>query len=339
MTLQGDWDETETANAITSIFGYNENSSEGGDERSSAIPWILDDWFHADNRQNPWPSDRENTLGTKSLKEYDDNFPNFRIKTAVEIGFDTDDGQSISNHEVQMVDENLEDPSTLSPITLEGEPDEPYNPFRNEFDDYDDEYEDDYLPANVKGPSTTKDTVNVENDAGDIIEGVRGSIILGGNDPYLVKLKADAVPLDDLTSEDVPRNVDRFYDEIPSFYAFLDFVFMADGTKLARVWDASRYPGHALYVGGEYRDERPFRDGSEWTPRGSVQRAFTAFAIESQIDGVTPFGDPGYFGYENTFDVFGFGDHPVMTYRESGSSLSASTVENTHSEPLFPPLP
>jgi hypothetical protein len=318
MTLQGDWDETETANAITSIFGYNENSSEGGDERSSAIPWILDDWFHADNRQNPWPSDRENTLGTKSLKEYDDNFPNFRIKTAVEIGFDTDDGQSISNHEVQMVDENLEDPSTLSPITLEGEPDEPYNPFRNEFDDYDDEYEDDYLPANVKGPSTTKDTVNVENDAGDIIEGVRGSIILGGNDPYLVKLKADAVPLDDLTSEDVPRNVDRFYDEIPSFYAFLDFVFMADGTKLARVWDASRYPGHALYVGGEYRDERPFRDGSEWTPRGSVQRAFTAFAIESQIDGVTPFGDPGYFGYENTFDVFGFGDHPVMTYRESG---------------------
>jgi hypothetical protein len=88
MTLQGDWDETETANAITSIFGYNENSSEGGDERSSAIPWILDDWFHADNRQNPWPSDRENTLGTKSLKEYDDNFPNFRIKTAVEIGFD-----------------------------------------------------------------------------------------------------------------------------------------------------------------------------------------------------------------------------------------------------------
>lgn len=338
MTLQGDWDETGTANVVTSIFGYNENSSEtDGYARNSAIPVFLDEWFHGDNRQEPWPNDRSNTLGSKSLEEYSDSFPNFRIKTAVEIGFDTTDGQTISDYEVQMEDPNLEDPSTLSPITLEGGSDEPYNPFRNEFDHYDDEYDGDYHPANAKGPLTTQDTVTVDNDAGDPVDGVRGSIILGGNDPYLVKLKTDAVPLDDVTSEDVPRAVNRYYDEIPSFYAFLDFVFMADGTKLVRVWDVSRYPGHALYVGGQYRDERSFQDGTEWT-RDGIGQAFAAFATESLVPGLTPFGDPGAFGYEESFQL-GFGKHPMMIHRQDGTNLLAATVEDELSEPLFPPLP
>lgn len=338
MTLQQGWDETETANVITSIFGYNENSSEsGGDERNSAVPVFLDEWFHGDNRQEPWPNDRTTSTGTKSLEEYSDSFPNFRIKTAVEIGFDTD-GQTISDYEVQMADENLEDPSTLAPITLEGGSDEGYNPFRSTFDHYDDEYDGDYHPANAKGPLTDEegpDTVTVDG-----IEGVRGAIILGGNDPYLVKLREDGTPFSEITSEDVPRDVNRYYDAVPSFYAFLDFVFMADGTTLARVWDVSRYPAHALYIGGQYRDKRAFRDGREWTPTGAAQQAFSAFAIESQIPGATPFGDPGHLGYADSFDVFGFfGNHPVMTYRQGGTSLAVQTVENNLSEPLVPTRP
>lgn len=330
MTLQQGWDKTETANVVTSIFGYNENSSEtDGHVRNSAIPVFLDEWFHGDNRQEPWPNGRTNSLGTKSLEEYSDLFPNYRIKTAVEIGFDTD-GQTISSYEVQMAT-----PSELSPITLEGGQNEPANPFRNQFDHYDGDKE--FHKANKKGPLTTQKVVTVNNDTGDTFEGVRGSIIFGGNDPYLVKLKADAVPLDDVTSKDVPRAVNRYYDEIPSFYAFLDFVFMADGAKLARVWDVSRYPGHALYVGGQYRDERPFRDGTEWR-RDGIGQAFAAFATEGLIPGFTPFGDPGAFGYEDSFQL-GFGDHPVMDYGIGGSNLTVEKVENTLSEPLFPPNP
>jgi len=76
-----------------------------------------------------------------------------------------------------------------------------------------------------------------------------------------------------------------------------------------------------------------------WTRRGIGQQAFGAFAIESQIPGATPFGDSGTLGYADSFRLLGFANHPVMTYTESGTSLSASTVENDLSEPLVPPRP
>lgn len=115
--------------------------------------------------------------------------------------------------------------------------------------------------------------------------------------------------------------------------------FVADSTKLARVWDVSRYPAHALYVGEEYRSKRAFRDGREWARRGIGQQAFSTFATESQIHGATPFGDPGELGYADSFRLLGFGNHPAMTYRQGGTSLSVQTVENTLSEPLVPPRP
>lgn len=116
-------------------------------------------------------------------------------------------------------------------------------------------------------------------------------------------------------------------------------VFVADGTRFARVWDVSRYPAHALYVGGQYRAKRDFRDGHEWLPTGNFQRAFGAFAIESLVPGLTPFGDPGAFGYENAFDVLGFGIHPEMIHRESGTNLLASAVEDKYAGPLVPSTP
>lgn len=127
--------------------------------------------------------------------------------------------------------------------------------------------------------------------------------------------------------------------DITRLFILLKLVFMADGTKLVRDWDVSRYPGHALYVGGKYRDERPFREGTEWTRGGLGQSAFSVFAIESLVPQFTPFDDPGAFGYgyENGFQL-GFGDHPVMDYGVSGSNLTAEKVENTLSDPLFPPL-
>ncbi|QIO25364.1 hypothetical protein [Haloarcula sp. JP-L23] len=57
--------KTETANVVTKIFGYDENA----DLRSSAIPWIFDEWFHGDFTTNR-PDDLATALGTKSLEEY-----------------------------------------------------------------------------------------------------------------------------------------------------------------------------------------------------------------------------------------------------------------------------
>jgi hypothetical protein len=323
LPLQPGWDKTEKAYVVTSIFGYNENSREvGGKARNSAIPSHLDGMFHGDFRQDR-PDDLSSTLGTKSLEEYTDSFPNYRIKTAVEIGFDTD-GQTISSYEVQMAD-----PSTLSPITLEGGEDET-NPFRSTFD-YDGTQ--DFLNANQKGPLTTEQKV----DPIDGIEGVRSSIIFGGNDPYLVNLKSDGEPLTAIISSSIPSTLLIYYLQITSFYAFLDFVFMADGTKVVRAWDASYYPAHALYVGGIKRDQNPFRENIEWTVDGPIweDNAFWTFAREGNTPGLTPFDAFGSFLYKDRFQD-GAGPHPAMRYIDDGTNLSALTVEDTLSEPLFP---
>jgi len=321
MTLQSGWDETETANVVTMIFGYNEN----GEPRNSAIPIFLDAMFHGDFRVNR-PNSRSNALGNKSLEEYSQPFPNYRIRTAVEIGFNTD-GQTIpeSEYEVQM-----EDPSELSPITLEGGPDDPDNPFRTTFD-YDGS--DDYLDANQKGPHTRQQRIDPING----IDGVRGSIILGANDAYLANFKSDGRALSSLLPGAQPGALTLFFLQITSFYAFVDFVFMADGTKLIRVWDASVYPAHALYVGGIKEDQNTFREGIEWTVNGPIETnaAFNIFAAEGNTPGLTPFDRLGSVGYRSSFRD-GYGDHPMLVYTEDGANLLASTVENELPNPLFP---
>ncbi len=46
----------------------------------------------------------------------------------------------------------------------------------------------------------------------------------------------------------------------------------------------------------------------------------------------------GSLGYANLFRS-GLGDHPLLFHNENGAILSALTVENTLSDPLFPSLP
>lgn len=327
MTLQQDWQNEENANVVTSIFGYNENEN----LRHSAIPWEFDEWFHGDFKVNR-PGDLSSALGSKPLEEYAESFPDYRINSVVEIGFDAD-GQTISDYEVQTTDPN--DSSTsggLSPVTLEGGSDEPANPFRNEYN-YDGSKN--YLDATVKGPHSKYQKVGPI----DGIEGIRGSIILGGSDPYLEKAKKDIESLAGLTSGNVPAVISQFFSHVTTFYSFLDFVFMADGTKLVRVWDASVYPAHALYVGGTKQDQNTFREGIEWTVDGPVleNHAFAQFGIEGNSVGLTPFDQFGSFLYQVNF-TDGFGPHPVMIHTTDGASLQASTVENTLEGPLFPDL-
>jgi hypothetical protein len=321
---------SETANVVTTLFGYNENE----DLRSSAIPWLFDEWFHGDFKTNR-PDNLSDARGTKTLEEYDSStnpFPAFRINSVIEISFDTSDGQTISNPTAEMTDPNESNsPGGLSPITLEGASDEPDNPFRTTLD-YDGS--DDFLDATPKGPHTAQKKVDPIGDSD--IEGYRASIILGGSDPYLQRMKEDGVTLADLVGADVPAIVVDYLTHVATFYSFLDFVFMADGTKLVRVWDASVYPAHALYVGGTKRDQNAFREGVEWVQQGPVSEheAFRNFGLEANSLGFTPFDQFGSWGYRSRFSA-GVGPHPVMDYELDGNQLSADTVRNQLSKPLF----
>jgi len=318
---------TETANVVTTLFGYNENE----DPSSSAIPWPFDEWFHGDFTTSR-PDSLSNALGTKQLEEYSQSFPDYRINSVVEIGFDTD-GQTISNPNVNTTNPNdSNSPGGLSAVTLEGASDEPYNPFRDTLN-YDGS--DDYLDATVKGPYTAQEKVGPIGDSG--VEGYRASIILGGSDPYLQRMKEDGVMLADLVDVDIPAFVVDFMAHVTTFYSFLDFVFMADGTKLVRVWDASVYPAHALYVSGSKEDQNVFQEGIEWVQQGpaSEHEAFLRFGAEGNTLGTTPFDQFGSWGYKSLFDA-GSGPHPVMQDSDPGSTLSVDTVESEFPDPLFP---
>lgn len=143
----------------------------------------MDEWFHGD-----FDTVREESLsnatGMKTLEEYDSStnpFPAFRINSAIKISFDTSDGQTISNPTVEMtVPGESNSPGRVSPVTLEGASDEEANPFRNEYD-YDGS--ENHRDATVKGPH--KETEQVDPISG--VEGYRGSLILGGSDPLLMK--------------------------------------------------------------------------------------------------------------------------------------------------------
>jgi hypothetical protein len=128
---------------------------------------------------------------------------------------------------------------------------------------------------------------------------------------------------------------------VATFYSFIDFAYMADGTKVVTVWDASVYPAHALYVGGVYRDQNLFRKGQEWVETGYAWEhgAFVQFGWDANTDSATPFDQGGAFTYGENFGLIdgfrtGWGDHPVMTYVEKGTSLSGN--ENEFDNPMFP---
>jgi hypothetical protein len=113
---------------------------------------------------------------------------------------------------------------------------------------------------------------------------------------------------------------------------------MADGTKVVRIWDASAYPAHALYVGGTWVDENEFDEGDEWITQGpaSEHKAFTQFSKEAQFPGYTPFDQAGSFLYRRLISA-GDSPYPIAEYLESGDSLDADSVTNSESTPQFPP--
>lgn len=323
--LNSNWDKTEQVNGVTTIFGYDENA----DPTDSAIPWVFDDWFHGDERTDR-PAKFSDAMVDKTppLEEYpNETFPAWRMNSQLDIGFNTPDGKTISGWEFAT------DSSDMAVVTLE---EEGTNPFRNLLDHYDDkEPGENYHLATVKAHSARKKLDAPING----VEGVRGSFIYGGSDPYLTKAKerADlALIIADLPTP-VPSLAVDYLTHVATFYTFIDFVFMADGTKLVRMWDASPYPAHALYLGGAKVDQNVFREGIEWNTDSYLDHpAFLHFGIEANTPGLTPFDQFGSFGYRHGWDE-GWGATPVGTGQQNGALLTAAEVGDALPDPLFPP--
>ena len=89
-------------------------------------------------------------------------------------------------------------------------------------------------------------------------------------------------------------------------------MFMADGTKLVRMWDTSRYPAHTLYMNGVKEGRNEFVQGIQWTTDEYLSNeAFENFGREEHVPGLTLFDQLGSLGYRGGSD-----DHPVAVAQE-----------------------
>ncbi|WP_276249198.1 hypothetical protein [Haladaptatus sp. YSMS36] len=65
---------------------------------------------------------------------------------------------------------------------------------------------------------------------------------------------------------------------------------LTNDSTLRRVWEASVYPTHALYVGGSWVDENDFDEDDEWVIQGPVSQrdAFNRLGAEASFTPYTP---------------------------------------------------
>lgn len=101
---------------------------------------------------------------------------------------------------------------------------------------------------------------------------------------------------------------------------------MADGTKVTRMLDASRYPKHYLYLDGNKSDETAFEPGEHWEENQDLNFRFGQWVAESQ-DQRTPFlTKKGYEKWWNS--IFSYGPHPVLDGSKNGDVLTAEQVKS-----------
>ncbi|QSW97769.1 hypothetical protein [Haloterrigena alkaliphila] len=332
-----------SATTVTLLPGHSENSSADGDALDSAMPDYdgksLDAWFVAD-AVTDLPDDLETVREMrKHLPEYDEGLRQYRLANEIELSFSTPDGRTLVEPSVALETNADERPSYVG---VEGEPGEE-NVVRDiiERDDLDWFDGKDKLPADVSNKRFESDAVREEVDG---VEGVRASVVFGGTDTYIEIMREKFYELGpveflETTGMDVEA-VPAFVVQPPTMYTFLELAAMADGTTLARAWDASPYPKHYLYVDERKRDETEFEEGSrlsggEWRQNENANERFGQWALEEQ-DLRTPFSPHTRAGYEQYVDhASSFGPFPAMAHGEDGDELTASDVAS-ELPPLFP---
>ena len=74
----------------------------------------------------------------------------------------------------------------------------------------------------------------------------------------------------------------------PNIFTFAELTVLADGRRFVRLWDASMFPRHALYLDGLRRDSTEL----EYQPRQLYNANFIAFLAEASTRLVTPYYAP-----------------------------------------------
>ncbi|MGQ3413037.1 hypothetical protein ACT4ML_12335 [Natrinema sp. LN54] len=336
-------DRAASATTVTLLPGHSENSSEGGDSLNSAMPDYggksLDAWFVAD-AVTDLPDDLEAVREMrKHLPEYDEGLRQYRLANEIDLSFATPDGRTLVEPSVALETNADERPSY---VAVEGEPGEE-NVVRDiiERDDLDWFDGKDKLPADVEDKRFESDAVRETVDG---VDGVRAAVVFGGTDTYIEIMREKFYELGpveflETTGMDVEA-VPAFIVQPPTMYTFLELAVMADGTTLARTWDASPYPKHYLYVDERKRDETEFEEGSrleggEWRRNENANERFGRWTMEEQ--GLrSPFSPHTRAGYERSVDgADAAGLAPVMSHGEDGDELTASAVRSAL-PPLFP---
>ena len=325
------------ATTLTLLPGHSEDTPGDGHKLDSAMPdyWdkSLDAWFIAD-QVTDLPDDLRDALEMRRrLPEYDEPLRQYRVRNTVDVAFTTPDGRTVIDETVR-VRTNADEPPSY--VAIEGQTGE-VNVVRDIVERDDIHWFDDRAKLRA---DTDRFESGAVRETVRSVEGVRASVLTGGRDEFIVRMKEkfdELGPAEFLerTGMDVEA-VPAFIVEPPTMYTFVDLVVMADGASLARVWDATPYPKHYLYVDGDKRDETAFEEGEHWEPRENTNRRFGQWVREEQ-DAQAPVTPHVGVAYERYLDVATVWEpYRGLSHGEDGETLSARDLAVAMPTPLFP---
>lgn len=355
---------------------HEDGCRDDGAALDSAIPdyWGqgLDAWFVGDLRRT-LPRDIERAMAVRKRVSTHpgETFRSYRVRNHLAVTVPSSDGRRIDRWADVSVRIDERDPVY---VLVEGESnpvralvEDPPSEFWSWFEDrgkaraYRTRCDGDLVEASegYRPRSEAYNRVAVEGSDGEVVEGVRVSAIVGGQDTYVRKLN-------DLFRRDPVRFLREFpgnrltsatayLTRPPTMFTFLEVVVLADGTTAATVWDASPYPLHLLYVNGYRprgatngleRGEGVALDGTvrggNWVPNQDINlERFVPWVSQCWLPAAFEPFPPRWLGaYELTWDAdvpfLTPMERPVIRRGEAGSLASPEAVWRAVDGPLFP---
>ncbi|WP_435335870.1 hypothetical protein [Haloarchaeobius sp. TZWWS8] len=258
---------------------------------------LLDNWMAGDMIADKPALDLDDALQPAAkVEEFpDQEFNRYRINNHVDVSFDTTDG-SIVRESIDISFDGHCSKSILEQEEIRGlDPEDVGGPV---------------VDGGYKPRYWSKEIIEVDGT-----EAVRVSTIFGGYAHYgkaivnkfleqdVLEFLVDTLgwELDGFGRDisDLPRFADRvvkealnpllsFLSVTPNIFTYLDLVVLADGRRFVRMWDASMFPKHALYLDRERVGTTPLPYGE----RDLININLLAFFYEAATRLYTPYYAP-----------------------------------------------
>ena len=347
----------------------------------------FDAWGTGDLILDEPPIDYDSATAMKSDKYEEfpgDSFNRYRVRNEIHVEFETMGGETVEGDSISISTDGEGSKTVIEQEQI------------NTLDvDEIGAYEDGggyYFPSGGRPRYVDQRRVTLDG-----IEGVQVSTIYGGYTQVAERVAELAGKYDDLKllndvlgwefkagGEEIDDVVDTLPDEVesvvrpnfskfvsmlsavPNIFTFVEFTVLADGREMVRVWDASKFPQHALYLDGGLQDVTSL----PYQPQELFNANFIAFLAEASTRLITPyyasnsqykayirhglFYDEAKHAYESyanwipdvdSVDVPDYGEihshptEPILLFGESvdGDPLSGNETATTlQSDPFFP---